>query len=197
MNKLGFVISNREIIVDEDLPIFFSAVPLTEAEIMIAENKNLREVYGFNMMQREIEEKLDNQAESKKTIRGVPWYQILANPRYARDFCYLEAYIQNRSDYIVDGDSDEENDCEQSDMAQVLLNIGLAPRAVVRQVTFGTGISKVFKEEIDKQMEASWGNLHPRPKGVPASPSTIMDTENSTNSRIKRLSSPYKKKKSK
>ena len=50
MNKLGFVISNREIIVDEDLPIFFSAVPLTEAEIMIAENKNLREVYGFNMM---------------------------------------------------------------------------------------------------------------------------------------------------
>ena len=60
MRKFGYVISNREIVVDEDLPIFFDAVPLTEAEIMIAENKNLREVYGFNMMQREIEQKLEN-----------------------------------------------------------------------------------------------------------------------------------------
>ena len=42
-------------------------------------------------MQREIEEKLDCQPEGKKYIRGVVWYQILANPRYARDFCFIEA----------------------------------------------------------------------------------------------------------
>ena len=55
-------------------------------------------------------------------------------------------------------------------MAQVLLNIGLAPRAVVRATNFGPGISKNFKEEINKQFEASWGNLHPRAKGSPEKP---------------------------
>ena len=83
-------------------------------------------------MQREIENKLDNLPAGSKYIRGVAWYQILANPVYARDFCFIEAYVPNRSDYIVDGDDNDDNDCEQSDMAQVLLNIGLAPRAVVR-----------------------------------------------------------------
>lgn len=112
MRRWGYVISKNEIIVDEDLPPFFQAVPLTEADWIIAENRNLREVYGFNMMQREIEIKLDAQPESKKYIRGVVWYQILANPAYARDFCFIEAYLPNRSDFIVDGDDDESNDCE-------------------------------------------------------------------------------------
>ena len=132
VRRWGYVISTRDIVVDENLPNFFEAVPLTESDWVIAENKNLRENYGFNMMQRELEDKLDSLPESKKTIGGVPWYQVLANPAYARDFCFIEAYVPNRSDYIVDGDDDEGNDCEQSDMAQVLLNIGLAPRAVVR-----------------------------------------------------------------
>ena len=171
MHKWGYVISKREIVVDENLPNFFEAVTLSEADWIIAENKNLREIYGFNMMQREIEQKLDNLPAGSKYIRGVAWYQILANPVYARDFCFIEAYVPDRSDYIVDGDSDEENDCEQSDMAQVLLNFGMAPRAVVRQVTFGEGISKNFKEEVNKQFEASWGNLHPKPKSSPNTPS--------------------------
>ena len=64
------------------------------------------------MMQREIENKLDNLPESSKNIRGVPWYQILANPAYARDFCYIEAYVPDRSLYVEDGDDDDENDCE-------------------------------------------------------------------------------------
>ena len=117
MSKWGYVISKQEIVVDENLPNFFEAVTLSESEWIIAENKNLREIYGFNMMQREIETKLDSLPEGHKYIRGVAWYQILANPVYARDFCFIEAYVPNRSDYIVDGDDDETNDCEQSDMA--------------------------------------------------------------------------------
>ena len=117
MSKWGYVISKREIVVDENLPNFFAAVTLSESEWIIAENKNLRKVYGFNMMQREIEDKLDNLPAGTKYIRGVAWYQILANPVYSRDFCFIEAYVPNRSDYVVDGDDDDENDCEQSDMA--------------------------------------------------------------------------------
>lgn len=150
MQRWGYVISKQEIIVDEDLPNFFEAVTLSESEWIIAENKNLREVYGFNMMQREIETKLDSLPAGHTYIRGVCWYQILANPAYARDFCFIEAYVPDRSDYIVDGDDDDENDCEQSDMAQVLLNVGMAPRSVVRATTFGTGISVNFKSEVNK-----------------------------------------------
>lgn len=49
---------------------------------------------------------------SKKFLRGVCWYHICANPSYSRDFCYIDAQWPNRGDYIVDGDDDEENDCE-------------------------------------------------------------------------------------
>ena len=59
VNKWGYVISRQEIVVDENLPNFFRAVTMTSADWIIAENRNLREVYGFNMMQREIEDKLD------------------------------------------------------------------------------------------------------------------------------------------
>lgn len=68
MRKWGYVISKNEIVVDEDLPNFYQAVPLSESDWILAENRNLREVYGFNMMQREIEKKLDSQLESKKYI---------------------------------------------------------------------------------------------------------------------------------
>ena len=74
MNQWGYVISKREIVVDENLPNFFEAVTLNESDWIIAENKNLREVYGFNMMQREIENKLDNLPAGHKYIRGVAWY---------------------------------------------------------------------------------------------------------------------------
>ena len=53
---------------------------------------------------------------------------MLANPLYARAFNYIEVNVASREDLIVDGDSNEDNDCEQSDMVQVLLNIAFAPR---------------------------------------------------------------------
>ena len=82
---------------------------------------------------------------AKKPIQGVAWYNILANPIYARQFNFIEVNVPSREDLIVDGDSDEENDCEQSDMVQILLNIAFAPRDVVKSFTFGPGISKSFK----------------------------------------------------
>ena len=54
-----------------------------------------------------------------------------------------------REDLIVDGDDDEGNDCEQSDMVQILLNIAFAPRDVVKSFVFGPGISKTFKEAMN------------------------------------------------
>ena len=68
----------------------------------------------------------------KKAIKGVAWYNILANPTYSRDFNYIECNIAcARSELIVDGDDDEDNDCEQSDITALLLNMAFAPRKIV------------------------------------------------------------------
>ena len=103
------------------------------------------------MYKHEVEKRLDNYEMSKKSIEGIAWYSILANPQYSRLFNYIDVNVPSRSDLIVDGDEDEENDCEQSDMVQVLLNIAYAPRAVVKDFVFGPGISVTFKEAIDAQ----------------------------------------------
>ena len=65
---------------------------------------------------------------------------------------------------IVDGDSDEGNDCEQSDMVQVLLNIAYAPRAVVKDFVFGPGVSVTFKEAMGKNVLIEWD----KPKKLPS-----------------------------
>ena len=50
LRKWGFTITKTEIVVDEDLPNFYEAVKLGDADWMVYENKNLRENYGFDML---------------------------------------------------------------------------------------------------------------------------------------------------
>ncbi len=114
--KNGYAISNQVISVDENLPNFFQAVKLSDADWMVFENKNMRENYGFNFIPETVEKRLDDWQLAKKPIQGVAWYNILANPSYARMFNFIEVNVESREDLIVDGDEDEGNDCEQSDM---------------------------------------------------------------------------------
>ena len=118
---------------------------------MVYENRNLCENYGFHMIQPSVERRIDNKTMADTPISGVAWYNILANPVYAKAFNYIEVNVPSRSDLIVDGDDNEDNDCEQSDMVQVLLNIAYAPRVVVKKFAFGPGMSTTFKEAIDMQ----------------------------------------------
>ena len=57
---------------------------------------------------------------------------MLANPAYVTDFNYITASVEDRADYIVDGDSDEDNDCEQSDMVSILINLAYLNQDVAR-----------------------------------------------------------------
>jgi hypothetical protein len=54
-------------------------------------------------------------------------YDILANPLYFDDFQYFSAAMEDRQDYIVDDDSDEGNDCAQSDLVRFVLNLAFLP----------------------------------------------------------------------
>lgn len=80
----------------------------------------------------------------KKSVQGLAWYNLLSNPAYVRDFNYISVATPDREDYIVDGDSDEGNDCEQSDMVSILINLAYVRHAVAESFKFEAGYSKNF-----------------------------------------------------
>ena len=71
--------------------------------------------------------RLDATTMPKKSIQGTPWYQILSNMQYADDFYYIGAFVDEREALIKDGDMEEGNDCEQSDIVMILLNLACIP----------------------------------------------------------------------
>jgi hypothetical protein len=91
----------NDIQVDENLPNFFKTVKLSDADWMVHENKNLRENFGFNMIRVDLERRLDAWELPEKSLKGVAWYNILANPNYSRAFNYIECNIPvKRKDLI-------------------------------------------------------------------------------------------------
>ena len=67
---------------------------------------------------------------------------MLANPVYVTDFNYFSASIKGREDYIEDSDSEEDNDCEQSDMVSIIVNLAYIRMEAVRHFHFGPGYSQ-------------------------------------------------------
>jgi hypothetical protein len=82
----GYSFGGAKINVDENLPFFFTSIKLTEADWLIKENENLRDEYGFSIISNKVSRILDTTAPPKKAISGVPYYIVLANPAYSRDF---------------------------------------------------------------------------------------------------------------
>lgn len=123
LKKYGFSFSSNKIDVDENLPNFFNAIRLSEADWIVEENKYYNERYGLKFIDKDLQDKLDDTKIAKKPIQGIHWYNVLANPAYIQDFAYISCSIPDRSDYIVDDDSDEDNDNEQSDMTKIVLNL--------------------------------------------------------------------------
>mmetsp|Transcript_42499 Transcript_42499/g.31129 ORF Transcript_42499/g.31129 Transcript_42499/m.31129 type:complete len:91 (-) Transcript_42499:6-278(-) len=70
---------------------------------------------------------------------------ILANQDYRTAFLYYSCEIKDRNELIKDDDDDEENDCEQSDLVAIMLNLAFIPEYVAEQFRFRQGFFKVFK----------------------------------------------------
>lgn len=73
----------------------------------------------------------------------------MANPLYYRDFQYICCDVPDRDNLIKDDDDDEGNDCEQSDIVSVVLNMGYVPDEVFSAFNFATGFHKQFKPAMD------------------------------------------------
>ena len=72
----------------------------------------------------------------------------MANPVYVTDFNYFSASIPGREDYIEDSDSEEDNDCEQSDMVNIIVNLAYIRQEAVRNFHFGPGYSKMLGDVV-------------------------------------------------
>jgi len=91
-------------------------------------------------------------------MKGVHCYDILANPLYLDDFQYFSADLDDRSKYIIDDDSDEENDNAQSDLVRIVLNLAYLQPEHAKSFTFDKDAYKKvrqFKEGIGNVFGAS------------------------------------------
>lgn len=78
-------------------------------------------------------------------------YDILANPIYLYQFQYFSPAIEDRERFIIDDDSDEENDFVQSDMVKLIMNLAFLPQARARAFEFSVeGCVGQYKQESSK-----------------------------------------------
>ena len=129
--------------VDEDLPNFFEAIKLKQADEKLYEYYNMKNRYGLEIEDAEVIKKLERISAPEKTIQGTPWYSILSNFDYSERFNYYSAMLKDRTAYIKDINKDKN---VQSDMCVLLLNLSAIPDEVLFQ--FGKGIENFhFQEE--------------------------------------------------
>ena len=68
MKKAGFTLGQKDIEIDEDLPNFFKAVSLSQANEVVERDKYIKETYGFEQNDPDTIEKLDSTKMPKKSI---------------------------------------------------------------------------------------------------------------------------------
>jgi len=118
----NFTIGDIE--VNEEIDNYFAALDEGDRSWSTEEERNVRESLGFKILTDESYDKLrKTPITGGKTLQGVHSYDILANPLYFDDFQYVPAAQPDRAEYIIDGDSDEDNDAAQVDMVRFALNL--------------------------------------------------------------------------
>lgn len=145
LEKIGYVMTSTKIEVDEDLPPFFTALKLKWCDWMVEEYTHYYEEYGIEIANKQVIDILDDTKVPEKTLQGIPFYNILANPDYTRDFYYIDTLQPSRADQIKDDDDNEDNDLEQSDLVVLLLNLGCIPHEAAVP-DFKPGFNLTFKQ---------------------------------------------------
>ena len=81
-------------------------------------------------------------SDDKFHLQGVHTYDILRNPHYYQAGVLVLrskpglAGLDGRKDYIIDGDDDDKNDCAQSDLVRIVLNLAFLSHDEIMQITF-------------------------------------------------------------
>ena len=89
-------------------------------------------------------------SDDKYHLEGIHTYDILRNPLYQQAFQYYSADLIGRKDYIVDGDDDDTNDCAQSDLVRIILNLAFLTKDDVTHMTFDPAGLNMLLEHASK-----------------------------------------------
>lgn len=124
--------------VDQPIDNYFKSVDDEDQNWSVKEEENAREnLKGLKILDDDSLAKLKNRKLTEgSTLQGVHTYDILANPMYADRFQYVSAAIPDRCDYIIDDDSDEDNDAIQSDIVKAVLNLAYYPEDKIKNFEF-------------------------------------------------------------
>lgn len=140
-----------DIEVDENLPNFWTAVKFSQAQEVVKEFNNMKDGYLMEIEDpRVIEVLSDITKMPKRAIQRTPWYNILSNQTYSEAFYYIGAHIGEREKLIKDVDDNDDNNCEQSDMVNLLLNLGNIPDEVAKKFNFTPGFQPEFKKAMQE-----------------------------------------------
>lgn len=114
---------------DEDLPNFFEAIKLRQADEIVSEYYNIRNRYGLEIEDADVIKKLERIQIPEKSIQGTPWYNILTNPDYTERFNFYGACIKDRAAFIKDNNKDKQ---VQSDICVLLCNLSAIPDEILQ-----------------------------------------------------------------
>ena len=82
MKKWGFSLGSSKLNVDENLPYFLTGLKISDADWLYKENENLVKNYGVSIINEEVADVVRRPKLPKKPIQDIPYYIILANPKY-------------------------------------------------------------------------------------------------------------------
>ena len=125
----------------------------------------MKKHYGFIHNDPDTIVELDKVQVPRKAMQGTPWYQVLSNQKYAQQFFYIGAFVEEREKLIEDGFRSLEEEqyekeqnsykYEQSDMVMILLNLAYIPDSVILNIKdFEPGWQRKFKQAMNDHKEA-------------------------------------------
>ena len=104
------IVKVGELEIDEDLENYFHTIDDHDRNWSIKEERNARKVLKMKILDDYTLNKFKSTKKGATHMKGVHCYDILANPLYLDDFQYFSPSMDNRAEYIIDDDEDEDND---------------------------------------------------------------------------------------
>lgn len=96
MKAWGYKFETKHISVDENLPPFWKALPFSQADWLIKENDHMRQHYHMQLIDSKTAEIIKSAGGNHELISDVPFYMVLANPKYANAFSYIPVNVPDR-----------------------------------------------------------------------------------------------------
>jgi hypothetical protein len=130
--------------IDEDIPDYDEVLTKSDRKYTLAEELNSR-MFGVQTMLQESYDKLVQMEEAKKFKRltGIHTYDILRNPAYVSQFQYFSADLPDRDAFIIDDDTNEDNNNTQSDLVRIVLSLAYIRPHMIEQM--GLSADEIMK----------------------------------------------------